>query len=108
MLLLYCNMIYFLKLSDSLKPFTTDINSAVDVETVLPYMVKNGLLSSSQHQDLLNPYHTSNAKKHQLTCIIVTLDEDCVEKFLQCLEETSHYEPHETLLKKIRNSKKAL
>ena len=68
-------------------------------------MVKNGLLSSSQHQYLLNPYHTITEKQNKLTCIAVTLSEDCVEKFLQCLEETSDYEPHETLLKKIRNGK---
>ena len=71
-------------------------------------MVTNGLLSSSQHEYLLSPYHTSNDKKHKLTCIAVTLNEDSVEKFLHCLEETSHYEPHETLLKKIRNGKKDL
>lgn len=70
-------------------------------------MVKHGLLSSSQHQYLLNPYHTSNDKQNKITCIAVTASEDCVEKFLLCLQETSYYEPHETLLKKIREGNKA-
>lgn len=102
---LLCNIatIHFLLILDSLKPFTTDICSAIDVNTILPHMVKNGLLSSSQHQYFLNPYHTTNDKQNKLTCIAVTINEDCVERFLKCLEETSDYEPHETLLKKIRD-----
>ena len=89
---------------DSLKPFTADIHGAVDVTAILPYMVQNGLLTSNQHQYFLNPYHTSDEKQRELACIVVTSSEDCVEKFLQCLLETSDYEPHEKLLKKIHNS----
>ena len=104
--LLHCTITFLLIHLDSLKPFTTDICGAIDVNTILPFMVKNGLLSSSQHQYFLNPYHTTYDKQNKLTCIAVTLNEDCVERFLQCLQETSEYEPHETLLKKIRIGKK--
>ena len=93
---------YFL---DSLKPFTTDIYGAIDIDTILPYMVKNSLLTSNDHQYFLNQYHTSHEKQQKFTCIVVTANEGSVEKFLECLSETSHYEPHEILLKKIRNSK---
>ena len=101
----HCPCAYF-ACSDSLKAFATDIYSAIDVDTILPFMVKHGLLTSSEHQYFLNPYHTSNDKQNKLTCIAVTASEEGVEKFLLCLEETCHYEPHETLLKKIRDGKK--
>ena len=101
-----CPYAYFAHL-DSLKAFATDIYSAIDVDTILPFMVKYGLLTSNEHQYFLHPYHTPNDKQNKLTCIAVTASEDGVEKFLLCLEETRHYEPHETLLKKIRDGKKA-
>lgn len=71
-------------------------------------MVQKGLLTSSQHEYLLNPYHTSDDKQRKLTCIVVTASEDYVERFLECLKETSIYEPHEVLLKKIQNGKTSI
>ena len=97
--------LFYYLFTDSLKSFTTDIYSAIDVDTILPFMVKNGLLTPSQHQYFLNPYHTFNDKQNKLTCIAVTANEECVEKFLLCLQETSYYKPHETLLKRIRDGK---
>ena len=47
----------------------------------------------------------ASEKKRRLAIIIVRLSEDCVKTFLQCLESTSDYLPHNSLLKKIRDGK---
>ena len=89
---------------DSLEPFAQGICSSVDVQTIVPWMITHGLVTSHDKAYFYNPYHNSVEKQHKLMCLVLSLNEDCVEKFLECLSQTSDYAPHGTLLEKIRNS----
>ena len=65
-------------------------------------MMNYGLLTREQQEYLCNPAHTPCAKGRKLCTIILSFNESCVKKFIQCLAETSDYEPHRELLQKIR------
>ena len=82
---------------DSLQSLANDIQDTIDVDTILPVMVQQGLLTPSQCQDLSSPYHTPVAKQQKLFIIIIGLPEKCVSQFIHCLHETSNYEPHRKL-----------
>jgi len=90
---------------DSLQPFTDDVVNSVDVNTILPPLMSRGLLTPEQVDYFSSSHDGEVVKQQKLSVIIVKLSEEFVEKFLQCLESTSHYEPHNTLLKKIRDGK---
>lgn len=91
---------------DSLQPFTEDIINLIDVNTILPSLMSCGLLTRDQQSYFIESTSTSTEKKRKLANIIVTMSDDCVEIFLQCLENTvtsDKYRPHKELLEKIRH-----
>ena len=69
--------------------------------TILPNLISHGLLSPDQQERLNHPLLTPTKKQQELCGILLRLNEDRVEKFLQCLSETSSYDPHKQLLNKI-------
>ena len=88
---------------DSLEPFAYDISCSVNVGEILPVLISHGLLTRSDHDYFTSKVHTHAEKLERLTCLVVSLNEDCVEKFLDCLSKTADYAPHDSLLKKINN-----
>ena len=88
---------------DSLECFSTDISGSVDVITILPNLVSHGLLTPKQRDYLTNPLHSSAEKQQELCGILLRLNERSVKKFLQCLSETSDYDPHKQLLSKLQS-----
>ena len=88
--------------TDYLRAFATDIATTLNVDNIQLHMVQYGLLTRDQQDYLSNPIYTACAKGQKLCTIILSFNEGCVEKFLQCLTETSYYEPHRELLQKIR------
>ena len=51
----------------------------------------------------MSPAHTSLEKQNKLTTLVLSLQEDCADKFVDCLSQTADYAPHDTLLKKIQS-----
>ena len=101
MLILYtagCKCQIFL---DSLECFAADISDNVDMATILPNLISHGLLTPEQQECLNHPMLTPTKKQQELCGILLRLNEDRVKKFLQCLSETSSYDPHKQLLNKI-------
>ena len=94
-------MAYFVYV-DSLECFATDIQDNIDVVTILPNLISYGLLTTKQQSDLTYSHYSPFEKQQILREIILQLNEKCVKKFLQCLSETSSYDPHKQLLDKIR------
>ena len=88
---------------DSLQSYADDITATVDVDTIVSSMMKHGLLTLGQYQQLTSGYITNANKLHTLCGIVLALSEDHVDKFLQCLSDTSYYGPHNSLLNKIKN-----
>ena len=71
------------------------------MDVILPMMVQEGLVTPDQQQYLSNPYHTTGIKQQKLYSIVLELPESCVDKFINCLSETSNYEPHKQLYDKL-------
>jgi len=67
--------------------------------------MSHGILTPEQVDYFSNIHHVQVKKQQKLSLIIVNLSEEFVEEFLQCLESTSHYKPHSSLLNKIRDGK---
>ena len=76
----------------------------MNVNEILPMMIQQNLVTYDQQQDLINPcLHNMAVKQQTLCAIILGLPEDCVNKFLHCLLETSYsYEPHKQLYDNLR------
>ena len=69
---------------------------------ILPYLVSYRLLTPEQQDYLTHSAYTSSNKIQKLCNILLRLDESNIKKFLQCLSETSDYDPHKQLLEKIQ------
>ena len=90
--------------SDSLEPFAQAICSAVNIQALLPWMIKHGLLTRFDQEYFMSTSHIPMEKRHRLMCLVVSLNENCVEKFLDCLSQTAvEYAPHDDLLNKIQS-----
>ena len=89
---------------DSLEPFAQAIYSSVDVQTILPWLIAHGLVTRFDQEYFMNPSHIPSEKQLKLMCLVISLNEKCVEKFLRCLSNTAdEYSPHGELLEKILN-----
>ena len=89
---------------DSLEPFAQDIPSSVDIEIILPSLIAHGLVTRLDQEYFMSPFHTSVEKQLKLMCLVISLNEECVEKFLECLSQTVGEHPlHGELLEKIHN-----
>ena len=90
---------------DLLESFAQDIYSSVDIQTILPWLTKHGLVTRFDLEYFTSSSHTSVEKQRKLMCLAISLNEKCVEKFLECLSQTvGEYAPHGELLEKICNS----
>ncbi|XP_065900738.1 uncharacterized protein [Dysidea avara] len=94
---------------NSLQPFIEDIIDMVDVQKIAPSMVSRNLLTPEQYRYCYNRHILLPEKQQTLGFIVTTISEDCVEKFLQCLEKTGRsYQPHSELLAKIKTESATL
>ena len=84
---------------DSLQPFANDITNTVNVGEILPWMLQEGLVTINDCD-----YLSTSNDKQKLINIILGLPEECVDKFLCCLEKTNYYEPHKLLYDKLYGS----
>ena len=98
--MILCNIL------DSLQPFASKITT-VDVNTILPFMVQESIVSPDQQQYLSSPNHTTCEKQQKLCSIVLELPESCVDKFINCLSETSNYEPHKQLYDELHEFRNA-
>ena len=88
---------------DSLEPFAYDISHSVDVPTILPLLIQHGLITRHDNDYFIHHSYTNAEKQSKLTCLVVSLNEDYVDKFLDCLSQTSNFAPHDTLWNKIQS-----
>ena len=87
---------------DSLEPFAQDICSSVDILIILPSLIAHRLVTRFDQEYFMSALHTSSEKQLKLMCLVISLNEKCVEKFLQCLSQTVGEHPlHGELLEKI-------
>ena len=66
-------------------------------------MMQKGLLTADEYEYLIDSHHPMGERRQKLSSIILGLPEDCVDKFLYCLQETGDrgYEPHRKLHDKL-------
>jgi len=101
-------LIYFFQYNcksilDSLQQYATVIHDSINVDLLLLKMISYSMLTPEQEDYFNNSMLTVAVRQRTFCCLIVRLNEECVETFLQCLEETNHYQPHKVLLEKLRS-----
>ena len=93
-------------MTDSLQRFSTDIVQRVNPTEILPNLITKRLLTDAQQDTLSKESSTLSYKKQYLLCnVLMKFTEGSVDKFLECLKETSNYGPHDELLKIITTGK---
>ena len=75
-----------------------------DLSIILPHLMACDLLTTEQQDYLTHISYTSTNKMQKLCNILLSLDENDIKKFLQCLSHTSDHEPHKKLLEKIKGT----
>ena len=82
--------------------FASDITERIDLSEIVPKLMSCELLTFKQVEYLTHSAYTPTERKQKLCNILVTLDENDVEKFLQCLSKTDYIPPHKKLLEMIQ------
>ena len=89
-------------MTDSLQKFSRDIIQRVNPTAILPNLIAKGLVTDAQQDILSNSTQTLSDLKQYLLCnVLLKFPEGSVDKFIECLRETSNYDPHDELLKII-------
>ena len=94
----------YIHITDSLQRFSVQITQRVEPSLILPHLLGKGLVTAVQVENLSDKNQISSAKKEYLLCnVLIRLSEKNVNKFVECLKETSNYDPHNELLRIINN-----
>lgn len=82
------------------------ITNKLDVKSILPELNSHGLLTTKDHQLLINPAHEDYDKIQYLLCCLPRKVDGWFTKFWQCLHQSSadtgHGDIANSLLQKLR------
>ena len=81
----------------------------LNFDLLLPYLNQRGLLTGNEHEDLINPLHTSFTKGDKLLAWLPHKGSRFLYKFVECLKQSAeecppHGELAETLDREIRHT----
>lgn len=70
----------------------------MNVEVLLPYLNQHGLLTRDEHEDLINPLHTSATKVNKLLVWLPCKGSRFLYRFVECLQQSAEEcPPHKEL-----------
>ena len=78
---------------------------SLDVSTISPHLVKHQLVTESDSEKLDNPYISDVDKIDYLIQILPRKGNGWLEKFIQCLDETSEGTGHCKIVKELKRAK---
>ena len=81
-----------------LKELHTEMKDHIDIMSLLPYLMKYQLLSSSDHYFLSNDMLTPSDRAERLLMSIKKKGQEGYDKFVACLEEEQEHLGHHHLL----------
>ena len=81
---------------------------SLDVSTISPYLVKHQLVTESDSEKFDNPYISDVDKIDYLIQILPSKGNCWLEKFIQCLDETSEGTGHCKIVKELKRAKQRL
>ena len=61
----------------------------LNIELLLPYLNQHGLLTGNEHEDLINPLHTSTTKANKLVVWLPHKGSRFLYKFIECLQQSA-------------------
>ena len=81
----------------------------MNFESLLPYLNQHGLLTRDEHEDLINPLHTSAMRVSKLLVWLPRKGSRFLYRFVECLQQSAeecppHKELRDLLQRTIRNT----
>lgn len=81
----------------------------LNFESLLPYLNQHGLLTIDEHEDLVNPLHTSATRINKLLIWLPRKGSRFLYRFVECLQQSAeecppHKELRDLLQRTIRNT----
>ena len=81
-----------------LQKYHVELLRQLNVELLLPYLNQHGLLTRDEHEDLINPLHTSAIRVSKLLVWLPRKGSRFLYRFVQCLDQsTEECPPHKEL-----------
>ncbi|XP_064390161.1 uncharacterized protein LOC135338050 isoform X3 [Halichondria panicea] len=84
---------------DLLKECSHELFSSLNVDSLLPHLQKERLVTHEEFQTLIHPSKTSQEKKNFLLSILPSKGENAYEGFLTCLTNADDHSGHSYLVK---------
>ena len=82
-----------------LKKYNTELVKNVNVNSLLPHLKHEGLLTSEEFDKLISTNKTNREKKQFLFSILPSKGDNAYERFLCCLSEDMGHRGHTDLVK---------
>ena len=84
-----------------------ELSRLLNIDLLLPYLNQHGLLTRDEHEDLINPLHTSATKVSKLLVWLPRKGSRFLYRFIYCLQQSaeecpSHKELEDCLQRTIR------
>ena len=81
-----------------LQKYHVELLRQLNVELLLPYLNQHGLLTRDEHEDLINPLHTSATKVNKLLVWLPRKGSRFLYRFVECLQQSAEEcPPHKEL-----------
>ena len=104
----YHDIIYLaekiVKLQKILDTCHLELTTCMDIQTLLPHLRQEQLVTMAESEVLRNPTKTKTEKNQFLLSILPSKGENTFERFVKCLEEAGEHTGHShlaELLKKV-------
>lgn len=81
------------------------LHNSLDVQAVLPFLIKHRLLTQCDKDKLKNPYVPNSEKVNYLMEMLPREADHWLDDFIQCLEESSEGTGHSKIVKELRHAK---
>lgn len=84
---------------DLIQECSYELLNSLNVDSLLPHLQKERLLTHEEFEALIHPLKTSHEKKNILLSILPTKGENAYERFLTCLTNSDDHSGHSYLVK---------
>jgi len=85
----YIGLLYSSDQEKILQKYHLELLRLLNFDLLLPYMNQRGLLTGNEHEDLINPLHTSVTKANKLLVWLPHKGSRFLYKFVKCLQQSA-------------------
>jgi len=80
--------------------------NSLHINTILPYLYQEGLISDYDKEKLMHPYSIDCDRINYLTLILPRRGDGWLDTFIKCLEKTSQGTGHSKIVQELESARK--